>query len=65
MKEKGGHEGCIEQVDGLFREKLYGAGSADLDGSNRYRMDGLELRDEIQGAVEKLWGSVQQRILLK
>ena len=56
MKEKGGHEGCIEQVDGLFREKLYGAGSTDLDSSNRYRMDGLELRDEIQDAVEALWG---------
>jgi enoyl-[acyl-carrier protein] reductase/trans-2-enoyl-CoA reductase (NAD+) len=24
MKERGVHEGCIEQIDGLFRESLYG-----------------------------------------
>jgi enoyl-[acyl-carrier protein] reductase/trans-2-enoyl-CoA reductase (NAD+) len=24
MKERGTHEGCIEQIDGLFRESLYG-----------------------------------------
>ena len=24
MKEHGVHEGCIEQVDGLFRDSLYG-----------------------------------------
>nr|AOO54585.1 trans-2-enoyl-CoA reductase [uncultured bacterium] len=27
MKEKGVHEGCIEQVDGLFRDSLYNAGA--------------------------------------
>jgi len=56
MKEKGGHEGCIEQVYGLFHDKLYGADSAELDDRNRYRMDGPELRDEIQSEVQKLWG---------
>ena len=25
MKERGVHEGCIEQVDGLFRDSLYGS----------------------------------------
>ena len=24
MKEQGTHEGCIEQIDGLFRDSLYG-----------------------------------------
>lgn len=56
MKEKGGHEGCIEQVDGLFRSKLYGADNTELDDRNRYRMDGPELREEVQSEVAALWG---------
>lgn len=55
MKEKGGHEGCIEQVHGLFCDKLYGVESNKLDEKNRYRMDGLELRHEVQSEVERLW----------
>ena len=56
MKEKGGHEGCIEQVYGLFHDKLYSADNAELDDRNRYRMDGPELRDEVQSEVAALWG---------
>lgn len=55
MKEEGGHEGCIEQVHGLFCNKLYGAESNRLDEKNRYRMDELELRPEVQSRVEALW----------
>ena len=38
MKEKGTHEGCIEQVDGLFRESLYGS-EPHLDADGRLRAD--------------------------
>lgn len=55
MKEKGGHEGCIEQVHGLFCQKLYGAQHNELDPQNRYRMDGPELRAEVQDEVARLW----------
>lgn len=57
MKEKGGHEGCIEQIDRLFRAALYNP-SRQLDTDGRLRVDDLELRPEIQLAVESLWSQV-------
>lgn len=57
MKRGGTHEGCIEQVDGLFRECLYNA-SPRLDADNRYRMDHKEMAAAVQAEVEKLWAEV-------
>ena len=57
MKEKGGHEGCIEQIDRLFRDCLYSP-SRRLDGEGRLRVDDKELRPEIQDAVAALWPTV-------
>lgn len=54
MKERGTHEGCIEQIYGLFREALY-ASSPHLDEAGRLRMDGKELLPEVQREVERLW----------
>ena len=39
MKEMGIHEGCIEQINRLFRTQLYKDGGADLDETARIRMD--------------------------
>ncbi|WP_439100659.1 enoyl-ACP reductase FabV [Congregibacter sp.] len=57
MKEQGTHEGCIEQVDGLFRDSLYGT-SPSLDEEGRLRADGKELDPEVQAAVAELWEQV-------
>jgi enoyl-[acyl-carrier protein] reductase/trans-2-enoyl-CoA reductase (NAD+) len=57
MKADGSHEGCIEQVYGLFRNSLYGSHPT-LDDEGRLRADGLELRPEIQDAVAQLWEQV-------
>ncbi|MEQ9023034.1 MAG: trans-2-enoyl-CoA reductase family protein [Pseudomonadales bacterium] len=57
MKEKGVHEGCIEQVYGLFRECIYGT-DVQVDGQGRWRMDGKELDEDIQNEVERLWDLV-------
>lgn len=57
MKEKGTHEGCIEQVYGLFKESLYGA-SPILDEVGRLRADYKELAPEVQDEVTKLWPTV-------
>ena len=57
MKADGSHEGCIEQVYGLFRDSLYGSKPI-LDDEGRLRADGLELRPEIQDAVAQLWEQV-------
>lgn len=54
MREKDLHEGCMEQVYRLFNTGLYGDG-AKIDDKNRYRMDDLELRDDVQDACRALW----------
>ena len=54
MKAQGVHEGCIEQVFGLFAECIYAQNPA-LDEMQRWRMDGKELDDGIQNAVTELW----------
>ena len=58
MKEQGTHEGCIEQIDLLFRESLYGE-SPRLDEDGRWRADYKELVPEVQQAVAALWEKVE------
>ena len=57
MKEEGTHEGCIEQVDGLFREGLYGS-APPLDEEGRLRADRKELAPAVQARVLELWPQV-------
>ncbi|MGI9239905.1 MAG: enoyl-ACP reductase FabV, partial [Verrucomicrobiales bacterium] len=57
MKEAGTHEDCIEQVQRLFADRLYG-GELDLDEKGRIRIDDWEMRPEIQGAVQAAWEKV-------
>ncbi|AMO67732.1 MAG: enoyl-[acyl-carrier protein] reductase/trans-2-enoyl-CoA reductase (NAD+) [Zhongshania aliphaticivorans] len=64
MKSDGSHEGCIEQVYGLFKNSLYGAEPI-RDEEGRLRADGLEMRPEIQDAVAKMWEAVSTENLLE
>ena len=57
MKARGSHEGCIEQVDRLFRESLYGT-SPRLDDEGRLRADNLELDPEVQSEAEAIWAKI-------
>ncbi len=57
MKEAGKHDGCIEQVELLFRESLYGD-SPRFDDEGRLRADYKELADDVQSKVEALWGQI-------
>ena len=57
MKDQGTHEGCIEQVNGLFRDSLYGA-SPILDEEGRLRADLKELQPQVQERVNELWQQV-------
>jgi enoyl-[acyl-carrier protein] reductase/trans-2-enoyl-CoA reductase (NAD+) len=57
MKQQGTHEGCIEQVYGLFRDSLYGA-SPHLDHDGRLRADDKELDPQVQARVRELWNQV-------
>ena len=56
MKAKGTHEGCIEQIDRLFREAMYGDKA--LDDEGRQRVDDLELLPEVQSEVAELWSQI-------
>jgi len=62
MKERGTHEGCIEQVDGLFRDSLY-SDALDLDEEGRLRADRKELDPEVQAAVGELWSQINTETL--
>ena len=57
MKEKGLHEGCIEQMDRLFLEKLAG-GVVQTDEAGRIRLDDYEMKEEIQSRIAEVWDSV-------
>lgn len=56
MKARGVHEGCIEQINRLFRERLYGDG--ELDEAGRLRVDQLELDPEVQAEVAGIWDQI-------
>ncbi len=58
MKEQGLHEGCIEQLQRLFAERLYNGASPQLDTEGRIRIDDLEMRPDIQATVAKVWPEV-------
>ena len=55
MKEKGIHEGTIEQMQRLFAERLYNNVVTPLDEKGRIRVDDLEMRADVQAEVAALW----------
>jgi enoyl-[acyl-carrier protein] reductase / trans-2-enoyl-CoA reductase (NAD+) len=57
MKEEGTHEGCIEQVCGLYKDSLYGD-SPRMDQEGRLRADARELNPAVQARVQQLWDQV-------
>jgi enoyl-[acyl-carrier protein] reductase/trans-2-enoyl-CoA reductase (NAD+) len=57
MKAKGTHEGCIEQIYGLYKDSLYNA-SPRLDDEGRVRTDQKELSADVQAEVAALWNKV-------
>jgi len=55
MQEKGINEGCIEQIDRLFREKVYVDGGPVVDEKSLIRVDDWEMREDVQQAVKDTW----------
>jgi enoyl-[acyl-carrier protein] reductase/trans-2-enoyl-CoA reductase (NAD+) len=69
MKEKGLHEGCIEQIVRLYRDRLYAAGGAGaaevpVDSEGRIRIDDWEMREDVQKAVMEKMNSVTDENVL-
>ncbi|TRX20511.1 trans-2-enoyl-CoA reductase family protein [Flavobacterium franklandianum] len=55
MKEEGIHEGCIEQIQRLYYERLFTGNPIPTDDNGRIRIDDWEMRDEVQEKVATLW----------
>ncbi|MGI2293666.1 enoyl-ACP reductase FabV [Paenibacillus sp. GXUN7292] len=55
MKEKGLHEGCIEQMYRLFSERLYSGKEVPVDSRGLIRIDDWEMKEDIQSEVAQLW----------
>ena len=61
MKENGTHEGCIEQMERLFSERLYTADKkVPVDSENRIRVDDLELDPAVQAKVDEIMPKVTE-----
>jgi len=59
MKAKGTHEGCIEQMNRLFKERLYTQdGVIPVDTESRIRVDDWELDESVQKEVSELMQTV-------
>lgn len=58
MKEKGTHEGCIEQTTRLFTTQLFGEAKREVDDAGRLRLDDWELEEDIQAFVKANWANV-------
>ena len=62
MKADGTHEECIEQMDRLFRERLYN-GNPQPDEEGRIRVDDWEMAKPIQDEIAKRWTEVSSENL--
>ena len=60
MKEKGLHEGCIEQMYRLVHDRLYNPEGVPVDDNGLIRMDDYEMKEEVQQAVLEAWNSVSK-----
>ncbi|MES2997573.1 MAG: enoyl-ACP reductase FabV [Verrucomicrobiota bacterium] len=57
MKAEGTHEDCIEQMDRLFRDRLY-SGNPQPDETGRIRVDDWEMTPAVQKLVGERWEKV-------
>ncbi|MFA9188419.1 enoyl-ACP reductase FabV [Flavobacterium sp. FBOR7N2.3] len=55
MKAEGIHEGCIEQIQRLYQQRLYTGGEVPVDEKGRIRIDDWEMREDVQAQVAQLW----------
>ena len=58
LREQGTDEGCIEQIDRLFRERLCVRGGVPVDEAGRIRLDDHEMAEAVQAAVRERWEQV-------
>ena len=57
MKADGTYEGCIEQIQALFKENLYSE-TPRFDDAGRFSQNYKELEDSVQERVQAIWDEV-------
>lgn len=65
MKEKGIHEGCIEQMYRLYKEKVYGADGVETEEDGMIHVDDWEMREDVQKEVMDIWNQIDSDNLFK
>jgi enoyl-[acyl-carrier protein] reductase / trans-2-enoyl-CoA reductase (NAD+) len=63
MKAEGIHEGCIEQIQRLYSQRLYSGSEVPTDEKGRIRIDDWEMRDDVQEKIAKLWEEATTELL--
>ena len=59
MKEKGTHEGCIEQMERLFTQRLFTEDKkVPVDSENRIRIDDWELAADVQAKIDEYMAKI-------
>lgn len=58
MKERGTHEGCIEQIYRMF-DGIYGNGQLVTDEEGRLRLDDYEMEENLQKEIVDIWNEIQ------
>lgn len=65
MKEMKLHEGCIEQMERLYTEKVYGSNGIVTEEDGMIHVDDWELREDVQEKVMEIWGKINDDNLLE
>lgn len=62
MKEKGIHEGCIEQIYRLYKDILY-TDHIKVDTEGRIHIDDWEMREDVQNEVKTIWDKIDDQTI--
>lgn len=65
MKEKGIHEGCIEQMYRLWGEKIFGDNGILVEKDGMLHVDDWEMREDVQNEVMAIWQQINSGNLLE
>jgi len=65
MKTRKIHEGCIEQIQRLYAEKLFSGGAVPLDEAGRIRIDDWEMREDVQTEMKQIWDVISTETIHK
>ena len=63
MKEQGSHEGCIEQIERLYSERICTGGDVPVDSEGLIRIDDWEMDPKVQTIVDERMARINEHNL--